>query len=252
MYPFKKHSDKLASAGILAIGLFGGLLTTTEANAALVSGVANLTIDNSAFTSAIPGAEGWYIANFWDKNHNSTPINLDTTGGVAISPTEAFTVSMEVNSNTSTISYGASRKQQATTMDAGNTAAGQIGLSGAFRMEPAAGGTYLNPADFFLKKTAGQWDIFTYNSGFGQPALFRLVNASESVNANGELSLSGDVYFTTQSYSWNMLLNGSQSVKLGTFSLAPSAVPVPAAVWLFGTGLLGLLGASRGKIGLSA
>ncbi|WP_445372605.1 hypothetical protein ACH518_08790 [Methylomonas sp. HW2-6] len=252
MYLFKKHSHKLASAGVLAIGLFGGLLTTTDANAALVSGVANLTIDNSAFTSAVPGSEGWYIANFWDKNHNATPITLDTTGGVALSQTGTFSVSLAVNTNTSTINYGAARKQQATTMDAGNTAAGQIGLSGAFRMEPAAGGTYLNPADFFLKKTAGQWDIYTYSSGFGQPALFRLVNASESVNANGELSLSGDVYFTAQSFSWNLLLNGSQSVKLGTFSLAPSAVPVPAAVWLFGSGLLGLLGSARGKIRLSA
>lgn len=33
----------------------------------------------------------------------------------------------------------------------------------------------------------------------------------------------------------------------GTGSLAPSAVPVPAAVWLFGSGLLGLVGVARRK-----
>ncbi|OHX37964.1 hypothetical protein BJL95_06675 [Methylomonas sp. LWB] len=251
-----KHSLKAAYAGVLAISVFGGgLLTAGDANAALVSGVANMTIDNSAFTSAVGGSEGWYIANFWDETYNATPIDLDTTGGVALSQTETFSVSLPVNANGTTISYGA-RKQEATTMDASNTAAGQIGLSGAFRMEPAGGGSYLNPGDFYLKKASGTWNIFTYSAGFSSPAqdpaLFRLVNATESVNGNGELSLSGDLYLSTLGYSWNLLFNGSTSVKVGTFNLAPAAVPLPAGVWLFGSGLVGLLGASRGKSGLSA
>lgn len=78
------------------------------------------------------------------------------------------------------------------------------------------------------------------------------MNATESVNGNGELSLSGDLYLSTLGYSWNLLFNGSTSVKVGTFNLAPAAVPLPAAVWLFGSGLVGLLGASRAKSGLSA
>lgn len=246
----KKQSFKASYVGVLAISMFGGgMLLASNANAALVSGVANLTIDNSALTSAIGGGEGWYIANYWDESYNSMLIDQDASGGIALGPTETFSVSLPVNTNTTTISYGLDRRQHATTMDASNTAVGRIGLSGAFRMEPAGGGTYLNPSDFFLMKTAGVWDIYTYSFGFGESGLFRLVNASESVNAHGELSLSGDVYLSTLGYSWNLLFNGNTSFKVGTFNLAPAAVPVPAAMWLFGSGLLGLLGASRGKSG---
>ena len=37
------------------------------------------------------------------------------------------------------------------------------------------------------------------------------------------------------------------SVHLDSISMAPSGVPVPAAVWLFGSGLLGLMGLARRK-----
>ena len=37
------------------------------------------------------------------------------------------------------------------------------------------------------------------------------------------------------------------SVHLDSFVPTPAAVPVPAAVWLFGSGLLGLVGIARRK-----
>jgi hypothetical protein len=40
---------------------------------------------------------------------------------------------------------------------------------------------------------------------------------------------------------------GASFIVSGTIALAPTTVPVPAAVWLFGSGLLGLIGIARRK-----
>ena len=42
---------------------------------------------------------------------------------------------------------------------------------------------------------------------------------------------------------WNFAINGS----VGTLTYTTSAVPLPAAVWMFGAGLMGLLGLNRRK-----
>lgn len=253
MSTFKKHRHKLASVGVLAFSAFSGLLAPTTASAALVSGNVTMTIDNPAVSSAIPGSDHWSFNNYWGASDNALVINASTTGGTVISPSDNRSFLFPVNTNVTTTSLGGGRTVQATTMDASNTSVGQIGLSGAFRMGPSNGGTYLGPYDFSVKKIAGQWDIYSHDPGFGEPALFRLGNVSESLDANGQLLLNGDLFFSTKPYSWNLLLSGNTSSKLGTFSLvAPAAVPVPAAVWLFGSGLLGLLGTSRKKARLTA
>jgi hypothetical protein len=38
-----------------------------------------------------------------------------------------------------------------------------------------------------------------------------------------------------------------RTIHLDSVSVAPQVVPVPAAVWLFGSGLLGLVGIARRK-----
>jgi hypothetical protein len=95
-----------------------------------------------------------------------------------------------------------------------------------------------------LVKTAGVWNIKTFDTGFSTQNFLKLTNVAESVNGNGELLLSGDLQWTGL---WAGLVGANTNAVVGTFSLAPSAVPVPAAVWMFGSGLLGLLGASRRK-----
>lgn len=252
MSTLKKHSFKLASAGILVLGSLSGLLAPAIAEAGLVTGQVTMTIDNAAVASAIPSPDQWAFNNFWDASYNGVRIDTDTTGGTVINPTDKKSYMLPINVNGTTSSQGNGRTLQATTMDATNTSVGQIGLSGAFRMGPAGGGTYLGPYDFSVQKVAGQWDIYSHDPNFGAPALFRLGNVSESLNAQGQLLLNGDLFFSTKPYSWNLLLLGSTSIKLGTFSLAPTVVPVPTAVWLFGSGLLGLLGVSRKKAKLLA
>lgn len=243
---------KLATAGVIALSALTGLLAPATASAALVTGAATITIDNAAVSGS--NAAGWFFQTFWGTADNALQIDGATLGGTALSTSGATALLFPVNANTSsavlsTSGYG--RLQQATTMDAGNTSAGQIGLSGALRMRDPGLTTYLAPFDLAVSKTAGQWKITSYDTGFGTVGLFTLTNVSESLNGNGELLLSGDLLWTA-GLSYGGLLGGNGSTVLGSFSLAPSAVPVPAAVWLFGSGLLGLIGVARRKTALLA
>jgi len=59
--------------------------------------------------------------------------------------------------------------------------------------------------------------------------------------------LDTDALFYDQSGQFDLLCAGTGCVSSGYNTFAPSAVPVPAAVWLFGSGLIGLLGIARRK-----
>lgn len=245
---------KLAAAGIIAFGVLTGLIAPTTASAALVTGNATLTIDNAAVAGSNPG--GWFFETHWGPEDNALPIDGSSPGGTAlVSNTGPETLLFPVNTNiaNATLSTtGTGRILQATTMDAGNTAVGQIGLSGALRMRNSSLTTYLAPFDLAVSKSAGQWLINSHDNGFGTVGLFKLANVSEAVNGNGQLLLSGDLLWTS-GFSYGGLLNANTSIVLGSFSLAPAAVPVPAAVWLFGGGLVGLLSvARRGKVAFAA
>jgi hypothetical protein len=248
---------KLAVAGIMACTAITGILAPASASAAIVTGNATITIDNNAFSAASP--EHWYIDRFFNDSYNNLAINSSSPGGTA----NTAGMLLPVNSNLTTSSYpgGVNRSLQATTMDASNTGVGQIGLSGGFRMfDPTHTLGLLAPYDFSVQKFNGVWNLVSHDNSFGGTTFLQLVNANESVNSNGELSLSGDLIFggglsasTYQSFfglTWSAFLHvpsASQNTIVGSFSLTPAAVPVPAAVWLFGSGLIGLLGAARKK-----
>ncbi len=76
-----------------------------------------------------------------------------------------------------------------------------------------------------------------------------------SASALGAGSLGADQFYYTLDWSHtitsaeNSLFGGSVADwhLEGVGTLAPAAVPVPAAVWLFGSGLLGLVGVARRK-----
>jgi len=232
----------ILTAGVLAIT---GLLAPATANASLVSGSATIIIDNTAFAAA--NAYGNYIETHWGASDNQLAIDESTTGGTSLSLTGNTAMEFAVNTNTLTNTYpmaGAyGRTEQATDMDATNTSAGQIGLSGAMRINGPGG--VLAPYDFRLVKTANVWNISTFDNAFSYNDFLKLTNVHESVNGTGELLLSGDLSITGL---WATMLGADTSV-VGSFNLnnAPSAVPVPAAVWLFGTGLIGLVGVGKRK-----
>lgn len=239
---------KRVTTNLLVIGSIMGLLAPAAVYASLVSGMATITIDNAAVISS--NAANYYFDTHWGASDNHLTIDSGTAGGTALSSAGATALMFPVNTNITTIVNG-SRTLHATTMDASDTSTGQIGLSGALRMSevnatPADG--YLAPQDFYMAKTANVWEIVAPFTGFGDAKLFTLANVSESVNGNGELLLTGDLYWATAGLSWALVTGADANTQIGSFSLTPSAVPVPAAVWMFASGLIGLVASSRRKV----
>ena len=244
----KNNILKIVASYVITLTDLIGLLVPVTVNAAIVSGEAHISFDNAAFSAA----SGFSVTRFYDASYNTSKIGtLDASAGTNVVTNLVF----PVNSNTSTITYSAAnRTVQATTMDTTDTTTGQIGLSGALKIDhPILGG--LQPYDFDLEKINGIWNLVTYSAGFGSNTFLQLTNVSEVFNDLGELTLSGDLIFGNGTNAhpnfvgtWGQFIEGygqpiAANTVVGTLNLAP--VPVPAAVWLFGTGVLGLLGFTR-------
>ncbi|MEQ1638594.1 MAG: hypothetical protein ABL903_18165 [Methylococcales bacterium] len=258
----KNDSFKLLATGAIALGALTGLLASATASAALVTGNATITINNPAITGlAGPGA--WIFQTHWGASDSTLAIDGATPGGADLSIFGNTALLFPVNTNTTT-QYTAStnRSLQATTMDASNTSAAagtQIGLNGALRLrafngtEFTPGTPYLAAYDLSLIKTGGEWIVRSYDVGFDYLGLFKLGNVSESLNSNGELQLNGDLLWAFGPRGWGTYIAnpGNPNAIIGSFSLAPSAVPVPAAIWMFGTGVLGLFGITCRKQALA-
>lgn len=69
-----------------------------------------------------------------------------------------------------------------------------------------------------------------------------MIIASGIINTVSTDSIAGQ-------FSEDLIGNDSNRARLfvGSFGQATSVVPVPAAVWLFGSGLIGLIGIARRK-----
>jgi len=88
----------------------------------------------------------------------------------------------------------------------------------------------------------GQANVLTI--GGWQLDLSTIVIENPDVNSlhlTGTGSISGNAFDTT-AVTWSFSAQNASSYSLGV-----TAVPVPAAVWLFGSGLLGLVGVARRK-----
>ncbi|MBD9357998.1 hypothetical protein [Methylomonas albis] len=254
---------KSAVAGVFTLVAIGLVLSPATASASQVSGNVYVTIDNAQMAAAtiVPGyfPNGVILEQYFDSSFNQTYITASNAGSGGNVPNMLFSV----NSNTSTITYANgpgladNRTLQKTTMDANNTSVGQIGLTGAIRFRDALGatGNYNSSTDWDLQKVNGVWNVVSNDAGFGANTLFTLVNSVESVDGSGLLHLSGDLtwgtsvdgnYVGVMTYG-DFFASSDPHHIFGHLELNPSAVPVPAAVWFFGSGLLGLLGMNRRK-----
>jgi len=83
--------------------------------------------------------------------------------------------------------------------------------------------------------------------------LFETNEVGIATDANGNPTTSRFFFLDTDATNYTMdgkfdlLCAGSGCVSQIYPTFAPSAVPVPAAIWLFGSGLLGLIGVARRK-----
>ena len=86
-------------------------------------------------------------------------------------------------------------------------------------------------------------------SFFGVDTIAATLNGAALIFSNGPSLVFGsiDTFFNSGSYTLNLtgttFPNGA--TLSGNVALGPSAVPVPAAFWLFGTALMGLFGINR-------
>ncbi|MEQ1638214.1 MAG: fibronectin type III domain-containing protein [Methylococcales bacterium] len=201
MRNIQQHSLKSTIAGVLAFSAAASLMVPSLVSAAPVSGAATLSINNPVFASVTTSAfypVGTIISAYFDSTHDNDTITLTApalTIDIPATSTDQWLV-FPVNSPTPPASTNpANRFPQATTMDTGNTAVGQIGLSGALRNTNANTPytNYLQFQDFSVEKINGVWNVVTHDNVGGAETLFQLVNPAEALDVNGNLTLSGDL-----------------------------------------------------------
>lgn len=125
---------------------------------------------------------------------------------------------------------------------------GSIGLQGGFGTDLIGRDPLVFVyGDFGLVRdgSTNRWAV-TQGFGFSGP-LFDIENLAETTTANG-FTVSGMLVLDGGT-SANFYAGGpnfdSSGLVMGEISFTVTAVPVPAAAWLFGAGLLGLLAAGR-------
>lgn len=93
-----------------------------------------------------------------------------------------------------------------------------------------------------LSMDLSSWEVMWNGSAFEQGP--RPLNSGPFVPAVGTYDLATSAY----SLTWNSQIKGGPfNGVTTTWHLEGTVVPIPAAVWLLGSGLLGLFGMARGK-----
>ena len=108
-----------------------------------------------------------------------------------------------------------------------------------------AGPTSIGPGTGFFGTTAGTGDMAGIR--FDIDNLLVTTGYTSGAALSGAFTLTSSTFaslgLTPGSYEWTW----GSGASADSFTLNVGAVPVPAAVWLFGSGLLGLVGIARRK-----
>ena len=130
------------------------------------------------------------------------------------------------------------------------TGTGVIGLAGAHVADGSFNGELIF-GDYDLRYDAsrvgnaagGSGWFLTNNISFSSES-WDLTNVATTIIDGNNFSLSGDVALTAATGGF---LGGAAGTDIGDFSFTATVVPIPAAAWLLGTGLVSLVGVSRRK-----
>lgn len=258
----------------------GALALANAANAGTLNGgVFNISFDHpddllSGLTLGDGALTGYYVANYFDKPVADT---MDASQMVTV-PTGSYpapaTLSFEINPSSlagTGIPFGSGgRNNKATTLawDSSQdalanassfTASGVAGLNGVVMTRGSFTGTLLS-GDYQFGYVAARnngvnsgWAL-TNNVSFASTT-FDTRNISVTTDGD-KLLFTGELWWSASTSAFLFGGDGlSQAGRAGSFSLvspAPAAVPVPAAAWLFGSGLFGAIAAvSRKRAALS-
>ncbi|WP_133717875.1 hypothetical protein [Methylocaldum gracile] len=250
------------------------LIMANSADAGVLhGGTFSVTYDNpnnllEGLTIGPGGLTEYYVANFFPKAVADT---YSTIADIITVPTNTYpappTLEYVVNpadltgTGIPTGAGGRANKPTTLTWDASQDALvdssafianGQIGLNGVVMTRGSFTGT-LTSGDYTFEYNASRndgvnsgWTLWN-NTSF-RTSTYDARNISVTTNGD-ELLMTGELWWSPNMTAFLFGGDGSNSAgKAATFTLvSPAVVPVPAAVWLFGSGLLSLLAGARRK-----
>ncbi|ANE53776.1 hypothetical protein AYM39_00325 [Methylomonas sp. DH-1] len=228
-------------------------------------GTFTINFDRDAFANMLGGSASGIAGIFNDRFYNAAESDYTTQSGGALLAGRDNVESDSTNlihtlTGTSVNSVQAtSRHAQATSADfaidsdSGSFAGtGQLGMLGVQAIGigatalagPYAGGGMVY-GDYSLKynSASAYWSL--QNNIFFPMEAYALADLALVFTDANNWQLTGNLLLSADNAS---MLFGTEGANVGTFKLSVgsiSAVPVPAAVWMMGSGLLGLLGIAR-------
>ncbi len=229
--------------------------------ATVTSGALTMNLDRDALATLVLNPSGTPPTLFLEEFFTSpsltgAQINDVVNTNLVPGNGEIPATGLVYNVTGSTVTNPAGRAIQATnfTYDPSNltgTATGQIGLGGVLRFMGNFGGIFAT-GDYALKYDATRvgnaaggsgWYLLN-NYGFPVPG-WDLTDVTASSDPFS-LSLSGTLKWSPE--VTNAFFHSSDIDKsMGTFTFV-SPVPLPAAAWLFGSGVIGLAGLARRRM----
>lgn len=238
----------LAAASLLTVI---GLTTSSVATATVLqSGLATIDLDPAAWLSL----KSQTVTAVFNKTDMDT---MDTPALLAAPLGSPSTTGLPFEMYTSNAPTGlAGRGPVNTTFDYNGTDAttsiGTIGLAGAWKTNSTVFTGQLIFGDFSLHYDAARVGVNAGGTSSGWTLTNHVSFAASTadlanvtlVNGTDGFTLSGDIALNAGSAGF---LGGTAGQDVGDFSVTVSSVPVPAAVWLFGSGLVGLVGFGRKK-----
>lgn len=264
-----KKSSAIAFKTILTVGT----LLASPAFATTLNAPAGGTFTMNLDRNALQPYFGYFLSSFWDGP--ASDINNPAHTGGYFSSNTATTEISAINRVFELTAIGndplnqpAQRFVKATSADFSidsNTLTGiagsQIGMTGVQGFYapgwPPNGGGVVN-GDFSItydasRQGTGQTGWALTNNLYFSMAVYDLSNLSLSFTDANNWQLSGDLLMSPENGG---MLQGASLNDVGDFCLGVgshagcgqvSAVPVPAAIWLFGSGLVGFIGVSTRK-----
>lgn len=258
---------KFGQVGVVIAALFTANLVNAGT---LTGGQFSLTYDSPADLLAGmttgPGAPtSWYLAGFFPKAvaDPATVTQMINTPTFATPATLDFEINPSNLAGTGIPTGGVQggRNNQVTSLTWGPSqdalvnsptfsATGQVGLDGVIMTRGSFTGSLLSGDYKFaydpLRETGGNsgW-VVRNNVSFGSNS-FDTRNLSVTTQGDS-LIMSGDLWLSPNTSAFVLKTDGIINAgKVGSFTLT-SPVPLPGAVWLFGSGIVGLIGVCRRK-----
>ncbi|NOS81636.1 MAG: VPLPA-CTERM sorting domain-containing protein [Nitrospira sp.] len=207
--------------------------------------------------SPIPPFEALVLDEFFDQAAAASRTGAQILADEIVATPSTTGLTYGVNGATVTNLTGRFAQPTTFTFDPGDPtdptiATGAIGLGGVMRFDvnPLLGGGNFVIGDFTLEydasRSQGSGWFLKNNNGFSLAA-FDTTSVSTTTGPNA-FSLLGNLTVSPE-FGGLFLAPSDIGKVVGTFSFQTQApVPLPAAAWLFGSGLVGLVGIARRRM----